>query len=342
MLRQEFDLAEFATYKAAALQSPLGREVRARAAVARPTIAVMGLIAVCSGLVILGCVIRFAAAWPITEKVFPLLGAVLFGLVLVFSMRIARRESAELDPWRRWYELTRFAKANGLSFHPMLRNPRHDGLIFSSGEDRLALDVLATKAGRYVEIGNFRSVGEIGSKRVATWGYLCVQLDRPLPHMVAESRAHRRSELPGSFSRQQVLGLEGDFDKHFTLYAPLTYERDALYVFTPDLMAVLIDDAALFDLEVVEDRLYLYSRTPFDLLGREPYDLVARVLQSVGTKSIRRSSTYRAPAAVRGGAALPGPRLTQRVSPVYIAAAVVGIGVVAAGIVAIFAKVLGL
>ena len=40
-------------------------------------------------------------------------------------------------------------------------------------------------------------------------------------------------------TRTQVLSLEGDFDRYFTLYCPKEYERDALYVFTPDLMALL-------------------------------------------------------------------------------------------------------
>ncbi len=41
----------------------------------------------------------------------------------------------------------------------------------------------------------------------------------------------------------QVLPLEGDWDRHFTLYCPEGYERDALQVMTPDVMAAMIDGA---------------------------------------------------------------------------------------------------
>lgn len=43
-----------------------------------------------------------------------------------------------------------------------------------------------------------------------------------------------------------MLSLEGDFDRYFTLYCPGDYERDALYVFTPDLLALLIDESRHF------------------------------------------------------------------------------------------------
>ena len=45
--------------------------------------------------------------------------------------------------------------------------------------------------------------------------------------------------------------LEGDFDRHFTLYAPDGYGRDALYLLTPDLMSRLIDSARAFDVSLL-------------------------------------------------------------------------------------------
>lgn len=56
--------------------------------------------------------------------------------------------------------------------------------------------------------------------------------------------------VAGLFARDQVLSLEGDFDRYFTPYCPKQYERDALSVFTPDLMALCIDEAAPFDIEI--------------------------------------------------------------------------------------------
>ena len=68
------------------------------------------------------------------------------------------------------------------------------------------------------------------------------------------------SNLPASFARDQRLSLEGDFDKYFTLYCPEGYEQDALYLFTPDIMARFIDSAAQLDVEIVDDWLFLYTK----------------------------------------------------------------------------------
>ncbi|MEO7546479.1 MAG: hypothetical protein ABIT21_09370 [Terrimesophilobacter sp.] len=76
-----------------------------------------------------------------------------------------------------------------------------------------------------------------------------------VPNMILDAKSNNFlwTNLPQNFSRNQVLSLEGDFDKHFTLYCPKEYEHDALYVFTPDLMTRLIDHAAGYDVELVDD-----------------------------------------------------------------------------------------
>src|SRR5690606_27778890 len=39
--------------------------------------------------------------------------------------------------------------------------------------------------------------------------------------------------------------------------------RDALYLFTPDIMARFIDNAAALDVEIVDDWLFLYAKRDF-------------------------------------------------------------------------------
>ena len=77
--------------------------------------------------------------------------------------------------------------------------------------------------------------------------------------------AHRIS--PATFDRDQRLSLEGDFDTYFSLYCPEGYERDALYLFTPDIMARFIDNAAALDVEIVDDWLFLYAKTDLSTLN---------------------------------------------------------------------------
>src|SRR5690606_27767455 len=128
------------------------------------------------------------------------------------------------------------------------------------------------------------------------WGFLALELDRRLPHMVLDATANNGlfggTNLPARFDRSQVLSLEGDFDRYFTLYCPREYERDALYVFTPDLMAILIDEAAPYDVEIVDDWMFVYSRTPFDLAHRPTLERLFRIVETVGAKTLRQTVRY--------------------------------------------------
>jgi len=70
------------------------------------------------------------------------------------------------------------------------------------------------------------------------------------------------------WERGQRLSLEGDFDRYFRLSCPEGYERDALYLFTPDVMARFIDNASALEVEIVDDWMFLYS--PNELSTLDP------------------------------------------------------------------------
>ncbi|QOD44834.1 hypothetical protein [Clavibacter zhangzhiyongii] len=127
------------------------------------------------------------------------------------------------------------------------------------------------------------------------WTYVALGLPAPLPHLVLDSTANDRhgSDLPASVQRDQRLSLEGDFDRHFRLYAPGEYERDALYLLTPDVMAALVDDAAGFNVEVVDRRIVFFRRDPVDHSAPEPWEAAGRILEGVGPRLVRRAVRYR-------------------------------------------------
>jgi hypothetical protein len=199
--------------------------------------------------------------------------------------------------WERWVRLDRFARANGMRFSPSDAAPSYPGAIFQQGGARAAFDHFTTAEGRFVDFGNFRYTTGSGKNRTThTWGFLALDLDRRLPHMVLDSRANNGlfggTNLPAYFDKEQVLALEGDFDRYFTLYCPKEYERDALYVFTPDLMALLIDEAAPFDVEVIDDWIFVYSATPFDMASPGVHARLFRIVDTVGAKAIDRTDRY--------------------------------------------------
>jgi hypothetical protein len=142
-------------------------------------------------------------------------------------------------------------------------------MIFRSGGGGRDDEHFASTSGRETRFGNCSySVGVSGDTQTSiSRGYLAVRLDAPLPHLVLDAKANNgllATRLPGQFARDQVLQLEGDFDRYFTLYAPRQYERDALYVFTPDLMATLIDHGSDYDVEIVDDWVVFATRGPID------------------------------------------------------------------------------
>jgi hypothetical protein len=218
-------------------------------------------------------------------------------VVAVIVITLARGGGAG-GKWGRWYRLDRFARANGLVSLPLSPDPRYSGSIFGIGNSRAGYDRLHSGSGRFLDLGNYRYTTGSGKNRTThNWGYLALQLDRRLPNMVLDARSNDgvfgATRLPNRFSRDQVLKLEGDFNRYFTLYCPREYERDALYVFTPDLMALLIDNAHMFDVEIVDDWMFVYSARPLDTLDPDVLRRIFRIVDTVGAKTLTQTEHYR-------------------------------------------------
>lgn len=126
-------------------------------------------------------------------------------------------------------------------------------------------------------------------------GYLAITLPRRMPHMILDARGNDPrfgSSLPRPPMLDQHLSLEGDFDSHFRLFVPTGYERGALYVFTPDLMALMIDEAGDFDVELRDDRLFVYARGGFRLQDPATWARFERIIEVVGAKALDRTDRY--------------------------------------------------
>jgi hypothetical protein len=126
-------------------------------------------------------------------------------------------------------------------------------------------------------------------------GYLAIALPRRVPNMVLDARSNDRggfSSLVRRPAASQHLSLEGDFDTRFRLYVPAGYERDALYVFTPDLMALLIDETGDLDVELRDDRLIVYKPGGFDLADPAVWQRFDRIRATVGAKTWDRTDLY--------------------------------------------------
>lgn len=263
---------------------------------------------------------------------FPLLFTAIFVVVAVVALR------AMFGPRRyiNWLRFERFAQANGLIFSPADPNPAYPGSIFQSGSSRTAVDHFRSATDRFLDYGNYRyTTGSGKNRRTHNWGFLALALDRSLPHMVLDSKAN--NGLFGSnlaaFNRDQVLSLEGDFDTYFTLYCPAQYERDALYVFTPDLMALLIDNAAPFDVEIMDKWMFVYSASSFDMTQPAVHHRLLSIVDTVGAKTLTQTDRYvdeRVADFAANVVAPPGQRLRRRfpLVAILILLAIVGFWVI--------------
>ncbi|WP_445443748.1 hypothetical protein [Clavibacter sp. km1a] len=176
-----------------------------------------------------------------------------------------------------------------------------NGFVPQPSGGRTFRALITEEVGGVVHQPRFRASGvEFGvvrrrRARRGGWTYVAVTLPVPLPHLVLDATANDRhgSDLPASVRGAQRLSLEGDFDRSFRLYAPAEYERDALYLLTPDVMAALVDDARDFDVEMVDDTLVFFRRELADYAEPEPWIAVGRILDGVAARIRRRALRYR-------------------------------------------------
>lgn len=116
-----------------------------------------------------------------------------------------------------------------------------------------------------------------------------VTLPRKMPHLVVDSLVEsegvlRASALPIEFDSSLRMQLEGDFYKSFDVY---TWDRDAvtnLAILTPDTMVMLMDHAIKYDMEIVQDKFYLYTSSVSSAKETIPdmHATAARIFSKIG------------------------------------------------------------
>lgn len=198
--------------------------------------------------------------------------SIVFFLIYVPIMSVAVRGT----PTRfARYRLARFAEANGMSYSS--RRVAND--------TTLAFDVVRGEHPLPIEIGNLHiSPHENVEATVKdfAYGYVAVRLPHAMPHIVLDATSNDLAiSLGVSIEQNQRQRLEGDFDRHFALYCAEGYERDALYIFTPDVMASFVDGAAALDVEFRDDTLFFYSADQLSTPDENRWRLIEGALVAV-------------------------------------------------------------
>lgn len=203
------------------------------------------------------------------------IGMVTVGVLVVIAFCVllwaaVRTSGRRLSPRQQW-ALSRFASDNALLYAP---EPVVGGPMPWRQRGRLIVDRAmrsTAPTGRSIEWADYElRRATSASTHTQFGGWIAIGLRRRLPHIVvrATDRGARMLSTAAVPDDSQRLSLEGDFDRHFTLYCPSGYERDALYLFTPDVMATAIDDGGGWDIEIVDDVLLLVR--PRDVITTDP------------------------------------------------------------------------
>ncbi len=192
------------------------------------------------------------------------------------------RREAEVRAWRE--HLT--GMVNDVDIDPV-RRATFVSLI--SGERRTARCEPRFSAPG-VEFGNLTS----RAHSMLEWHYLATQLPAPLPHLILESTAAGGvpAELAGAEIGQTV-PTGYPFNRSFVLHAPRGYEQDALYVLTPAVMAVLLDHATDFHLEIIGDTLVFFSPGHADFGTPEPWQAIDALWTNAVPAIVERAKRYR-------------------------------------------------
>ncbi len=238
---------------------------------------------------------------------------IVFILAVVTGVAFAARALLGGGDAVRAYRLDRFAHANGMTYDPGMADPSLPGMIFGQGHGRRSSSLVRGQQPRFVEFGNYSyKTGSGKEETTHRWGYVAIRLDTPLPNIVLDAKSNNGifgSNLPESFARVQRLSLEGDFDKHFTLYCPEGYQQDALYLFTPDIMARFVDHAAALDVEIVDDWLFLYAQRDLSTLDAATWQwlfaTVGAILDKMAQWARWRDDRLAADALTRSAASAP-------------------------------------
>ena len=91
--------------------------------------------------------------------------------------------------------------------------------------------------------------------------YLHVALRNSFPHTIVDGKdGIARHDLPARVGNVERLKFEGELHKYFTVFTIKGAGKDALYVFTPDLLEQLLDYGVGFNIEVIGNSLYIFAQ----------------------------------------------------------------------------------
>jgi hypothetical protein len=261
----------------------------------------------------------FLMADPIMSFVmsFSVVSVFVIVAVILVTEKITARKNANIGQRLEW-----LAKDNGWTYRYRVASLGYTGSLFSAGHTYEYSHIVSSED---FDIGRCTFLTGSGkSQQRHHYGFIAMRLKKHMPHMLLDTKSNNlkafgfdMSNLPVQFSKSQKVSLEGDFDKYYTLYAPGDYGGvDVRYIFTPDLMQLLIENST-DDIEIIDDKLYVYMGR-HDVDKEEFWHRVEKFRSVLGSKLTARAGRYDDDRTVDASIAPHGRRLKKGVSAAVI------------------------
>ena len=168
-----------------------------------------------------------------------------------------------------------FAETRGFTYHPKGDHAAEAAVMFHQGHGRRMLHVISGQTGdRALRVFSYQfTVGSGKSSRTYPYTVFEFRFASRFPHLYCNQRYNNYGVTVGV-----TVPLPAEFEKKFAVRAPKEYEIEALEVFTPDLLAYLLDSEFAHDLEIVDQELLIFTAgfmNTVDDLERKFNDAVA-------------------------------------------------------------------
>lgn len=149
-----------------------------------------------------------------------------------------------------------FAEINGWQYKGSGDPNKESGVMFRQGNSRSISNIIEGSIDdRRFRIFNYQFT--IGSGKHRTTYYYTVfafKFSGSFPHIYLNNKYNSYGLSVG-----EKIPLSSEFEKKFTLFAPKEYEIEALEIFTPDILANLLDNGFSHDVEFINQEVLIFT-----------------------------------------------------------------------------------
>lgn len=158
--------------------------------------------------------------------------------------------------WVRGRFWRQFAQAHGFTYQPKGDPNAETAVMFHQGHSRRQQHIITGSVeNRPLRISNYQfTIGHGKYSRTYPYTVFEFRFTGHFPHLYLNQLFNGYGIAVGV-----AIPLPREFEKRFTLRAPQEYEIEALQIFTPDLLAHLLDSGLQHDVEIVDQELLIFT-----------------------------------------------------------------------------------